>query len=152
MENNKKVEEYINSQPLERRIALEKLRRVVLENLPQGYEERFQYNMITYVVPYKIYPKGYHVDNLELPFISLANQKGYISIYHMGLYSDNNLLEWFKNAYLEEVKFKLDMGKSCIRLKKIDCIPYKLIGELCSKIDVQEYVNLYEEGKNKRSL
>jgi len=142
--------EYIKNQPIERVFALEKLRTIIINNLPDGFEERIQYNMITYVVPYSIYKNGYHVDKKELPFISFANQKGYIALYHMGIYMDKELLYWFENEYKNLNIGKLDMGKSCIRFKKIEKIPYELIGELCTKMKVSEYVDLYESNRQKR--
>jgi hypothetical protein len=100
--------------------------------------------VIGYVVPHEIFPDGYHVNPKEpLPFISLANQKGYIAIYHLGLYADKLLMEWFAKSYEILNIGKLDMGKSCIRLKKINKIPMELIGELCARMPVEEYISIY---------
>lgn len=122
-----------------------------MNNLPIGYEEIIQYGMIGYVVPHAIYPEGYNVNPKEpLPFIGLGNQKAYISLYHMGIYADRLLLEWFVKSYEELNIGKLDMGKSCIRFKKIDKIPLELIGELCSKMSVESYVSIYEANKPKK--
>lgn len=137
--------EYINSLPDERKKAIKQLRKTILENLPEGFEETITDNMISYVVPHTIYPKGYHCNpNLSLLFASIASQKYGIALYHMGLYSDNKLLNWFKEEYSKFTEIKLDMGKSCIRFKKIEQIPYELIGKLMTKLSVEEWVNLYE--------
>ncbi len=143
-------DDYIKNQPIERQTALKSLRKTILNNLPQGFKEIFHYGMIGYVVPHEIYPMGYHVNSKEpLPFMGLANQKGYIALYHMGIYADGALLEWFKKSYEDLNIGKLDMGKSCIRFKRIDIIPLELIGELCSKISVDNYVSIYESNKPK---
>ena len=143
----KTVEEYLQELPNERRESIVKLRTILKENLPSGYEERMMYGMITYVVPLKTYPKGYHVNKGEepLPFISLGNQKNYIALYHNGIYAKSDLEQWFRQEYKERVTSKLDMGKSCIRFKNVDKIPYDLIAELARKITVDEFVTLYEE-------
>jgi hypothetical protein len=144
-------EDYIEKQPIERQAALKSLRQTILNNLPQGFQETLQYGMIGYVVPHEIYPEGYHVNPKEpLPFMALANQKGYIAFYHLGIYADSSLLEWFIKSYEALNIGKLDMGKSCIRFKKIDKIPVELIGELCSKLSVEAYVNTYEANKPKK--
>ena len=104
------------------------------------------YGMITYVVPKSIYPDGYHCDpKLPLPFMGLASQKNFIAVYHMGIYADPKLMKWFTDAYAKEVPGKLDMGKSCIRFKKPGNIPVKLIGELASKMTVDDWINMYEK-------
>ncbi len=137
-------EDYINQQPLERQAALRKLRQVILDNLPKGFKEVIQYGMIGYVVPHEIFPDGYHVNPKEpLPFMGLANQKGYIAIYHMGIYADKSLMEWFVKSYEALNIGKLDMGKSCIRLKKLNKIPIELIGELCKMMQVEDYISIY---------
>jgi len=101
--------------------------------------------MIGYVVPHTVYPKGYHCDpKLPLPFMNIASQKNFVAVYHMGIYSDEKLMEWFKTEYANFTKSKLDMGKSCIRFKKMDQIPYKLIGELATKISAEEWIRFYE--------
>ncbi|MCH4890974.1 DUF1801 domain-containing protein [Acidaminobacter sp. JC074] len=143
------VEEYILSLPEDRQLIIHKIRETILNNLPEGFEEVIQYNMISYVVPHKLYPSGYHCDpKLPLPFISLASQKNYVSFYHMGIYADEKLLNWFTEAYKTHAKYKLDMGKSCIRFKRMDDIPYDLLGELLSKMTVGRWVELYENSKN----
>lgn len=144
-------EDYINQQPVERQAALKTLRDTILNHLPQGFKEIIQYGMIGYVVPHEIYPEGYHVNPKEaLPFISLANQKGYIALYHMGMYADESLLEWFVKSYEALNIGKLDMGKSCIRFKRLHKIPLELVGELCSKMSVDTYISIYEANLRKR--
>lgn len=136
---------YIDQLPEDRKEAFKKLRKSILKNLPKGFVETISYGMIGYVVPHSIYPAGYKCDpKLPLPFLNIASQKNFIAVYHMGIYADNKLLEWFTTEYPKHSSSKLDMGKSCIRFKKIDEIPYKLIGELASKISVQQWINLYE--------
>ncbi len=139
-------EEYVESLPEDRREAINKLRKVIRKNLPKGFVEEMSYGMIGYVVPHKLYPKGYHCDpKLPLPFLNIASQKNFIAVYHMGIYMNPKLLDWFTNEYPKHSKKKLDMGKSCLRFKKPDEIPYDLIGELASKMTVAEWVSLYEK-------
>jgi len=140
------VEEYINNQPAERKEALLKLQKCILSNLPEGFEETIGYNMPSYVVPHSVYPKGYHCDTkLPLPFMSFASQKNSINFYHMGIYADKELYNWFVSEYPKYSKLKLDMGKSCIRFKKIEQIPFELLGELVQKMTVDQWINLYEQ-------
>lgn len=141
-------EGYIQLQPIERQEVLERLRQVIKVNLPEGFQETIQYGMIAFVIPHALYPKGYHVNPSEpLLFIGLANQKGYISFYHLGIYVDPSLLAWFIKSYKALNIGKLDMGKSCIRFRKIDKIPFELIGELCTKISAEEYMRIYEANR-----
>jgi len=142
-------QEYIDSLPEERKTAMEKLRMVISENLPKGFEETMGYGMLCYVVPHAIYPNGYHCDpKLPLPFLSIASQKNFIAVYHMGMYMDEKLLNWFTTEYPKHVKTKLDMGKSCIRFKKMDQIPYELLAELFQKVTVQDWITNYESVLN----
>ncbi len=144
-------EDYINHLPEERQQVVSKLRKTILKNLPKGFEEQMSYGMLGYVVPHTIYPEGYHCDKkLPVPFINLASQKNYIALYHSGIYADENLLNWFVTEYPKHCKRKLDMGKSCVRFKNMDDIPYELIGELCTKMTVQDWIALYQE-KTKKS-
>lgn len=134
----------------DRKIAVGKLRTTILDNLPKGFEEVMCYGMIGYVVPHSIYPKGYHCDpKIPLPFISLGSQKNFVALYHMGIYGSENLLNWFVSEYPKHCKSKLDMGKSCVRFKKMDDIPFDLIAELVSKISVQDWISNYESCFNK---
>ena len=135
------VNEYIQSLPTDRAEAIKKLQKVIKKNLPKGYQECMSYGMIGYVVPHKIYPKGYHCDSkLPLPLINLASQKNCISLYHMGIYGMPALNEWFIAEYTKLSITKIDMGKGCVRFKKLETIPFLLIGELAAKITVAEYV------------
>jgi uncharacterized protein YdhG (YjbR/CyaY superfamily) len=137
--------EYIESLPQERKEVVLKIREAIFQNLPEGFEEVVNYGMLGYVVPHSIYPNGYHCDQkLPLPFMSLASQKNIISFYHMGIYADKQLLDWFVSEYPKHVRSRLDMGKCCIRFKKMNEIPYALIGELAAKISPQSWINLYE--------
>ncbi|MEX2511633.1 MAG: DUF1801 domain-containing protein [Cyclobacteriaceae bacterium] len=145
------VEAYINEIPPSRKGPFEKLRNTILNHLPKGFEESINYGMIGYVVPLKTYPEGYHCNpELPLPFVNIANQKNYIALYHLGLYANGALLEWFKSEYPRHSQRKLDMGKSCIRFKNPEQIPFELIGSLMEKITMQEWIESYELGvKNK---
>ncbi|MCB0790048.1 MAG: DUF1801 domain-containing protein, partial [Flavobacteriales bacterium] len=125
--------------------VMKELRATIKKNLPKGFEETMSYGMIGYVVPHKLYPAGYHCDpKLPLPFMSIASQKNFVAVYHMGLYADKELMDWFVEEYPNHVTTKLDMGKSCIRFKKPERIPMELIGELCTKMSVTDWVALYE--------
>ena len=138
-------EEYVSNLPEERKEPIQKLRKVLKEDLPLGFEEVISYGMLGYVVPQAIYPAGYHCDpKLPLPFINLASQKNFIALYHMGVYANPDILAWFKGEYSKHCKTKLDMGKSCVRFKKMDDIPYSLIAELATKYTVESWVELYE--------
>ena len=141
----KTPEEYINALPSERKEAIAKLRNTILKNLPKGFSETMGYGMIGYVVPHSLYPAGYHCDpKLPLPFMSIASQKNFVAVYHMGIYANKALFDWFVNEYPNHVKRKLDMGKSCIRFKKIEEIPYDLIGTLAGKMTSQQWIDIYE--------
>ena len=136
---------YIDQLPDDRKEVIQKLRESILDNLPTGFTETMSYGMIGFVVPHSIYPAGYHCDpKLPLPFISIASQKNFVALHHMGMYADNKLLEWFATEFPKHSKAKLDMGKSCIRFKKINEIPYKLIGELAGKMSLKEWIKIYE--------
>ena len=142
--------EYLARLPDDRRPIVEALRVQLLDNLPPGFAEQMQYGMLGYVVPHSLYPKGYHTNSsIPLPFINLASQKNYIALYHSGIYVDAQLKDWFVQAYAERVPHKLDMGKSCIRFKKMGEIPYALIGELATKMTPQEWIDLYEANRRK---
>ncbi|HLO92465.1 MAG TPA: DUF1801 domain-containing protein [Lentimicrobium sp.] len=139
------VTEILANVPADRLEPFNKLHEVIVENLPEGFEAGISYGGLGYVVPHRIYPAGYHCKPSEpLPFAGIASQKNTINFYHMGIYSDPALLEWFVTEYPKHSNQKLDMGKSCIRFKKFDQIPYKLIGELMTKISVEKWINIYE--------
>ena len=138
------VSAYIAALPPSQQEQVEALRQQVLAHTPTGFVEQKNYNMIGYVVPHERYPGGYHCQpDLPLPFISIGAQKNFVALYHMGIYADQSLLAWFEKAYAETGQ-KLDMGKSCIRFKYSVQIPLELIGELCQKITVQEWIAIYE--------
>ena len=146
----KTVEEYIAQLPDDRREAIVKLRETVKRNIPEGFEETISYGMIGYVVPHSVYPEGYAcTPELPLPFVNIANQKNHIAVYHMGMYAKPELLEWFKNEFPKHSKYKLDMGKSCIRFKKPEYITFNLIGELMQKMRTEEWIDIYEKNYKK---
>jgi uncharacterized protein YdhG (YjbR/CyaY superfamily) len=141
----KNAQDYIAQLPEDRIEPMKKLRETILSNLPPGFEECISYGMIGYVVPLSTYPAGYHCDpKLPLGFMNIASQKNFIALYHLGMYGSNSLLNWFVEEYPKHCKSKLDMGKSCIRFKKMDQIPYDLIAELCKKLTMEKYIELYE--------
>ncbi|HEY5687134.1 MAG TPA: DUF1801 domain-containing protein [Yeosuana sp.] len=144
-------EDYINQVPEERQNALKKLRKTIKEHLPNGFEEGIQYGMIGYYVPHSIYPDGYHCSPKEpLPFMSFASQKNSINLYHSGIYAKPQLHDWFVSEFPKHSKRKLDMGKSCIRFKKTEDIPFDLIAELCTKLTVEEWIDIYESAIKKK--
>ena len=146
----KTVQELLDNIPADRKEVFHKLHEVIVNNLPKGFEAAISYGGLGYVVPHSIYPSGYHCKPIEpLPFAGLASQKNSINFYHMGIYSDPALLDWFVKEYPKHSKQKLDMGKSCIRFKKMDDIPYQLIGTLMKKMSVKQWVGLYETMKSK---
>ncbi|PHR14790.1 MAG: hypothetical protein COA40_01025 [Aequorivita sp.] len=139
------ADQYINELPEDRKEVMQKLRETVKQNLPNGFEETMQYGMLGYVVPHSIYPDGYHCNPKDpLPFMGIASQKNHIGFYHMGMYSDPNILKWFTAEYPKHTKGKLDMGKSCIRFKNTKNIPFDLLGELATKVSVDEWIAKYE--------
>ena len=148
--NANTVKEFLKKVPKERSEYFNKLRETILANLPKGFNEQLNYGMIGYVVPHDIYPEGYHCDpKLPLPFVNIASQKNFIGFYHMGIYSNPELLEWFVKEYPKHSDTKLDMGKSCVRFKKMDKIPYELIGRLMRKMSVNDWIKLYEKNIKK---
>ncbi len=144
------IEEYLAALPEKRKEAVERLHQVIVEQLPAGFEVGILGAMINYYVPLSAYPAGYHCTPGEpLPFLALASQKNHIALYHMGLYMDEELATWFVKEYQEQVPTKLDMGKSCVRMKNPKNIPYELIGDLVSKMSMERYIELYEENHRK---
>ena len=144
------AEDYINQVPEDRQNALKKLRKTIKDNLPEGFEEGIQYGMIGYYVPHSIYPDGYHCDpKIPLPFMSFASQKNSVNLYHSGIYAIPKLHDWFVNEYPKHCNRKLDMGKSCVRFKKVDDIPFDLIAELCKKLTPDEWIQVYETALKK---
>lgn len=144
------VDQYISELPEDRKKAITELRKVIKKNLPKGFQETMGYGMIGYVVPHSKYPAGYHCNpSMPLPFLNIASQKNAITVYHMGMYANPQLEKWFVDAYTKATGKKADKGKSCLRYKKHEDIPYKLIGELVSKITVDEWINRYESAFKK---
>jgi uncharacterized protein YdhG (YjbR/CyaY superfamily) len=140
------ISEYLENIPDERKAVMKKLISTIGDNLPKGFKEQLGYGMPSWVVPHELYPDGYHCSpELPLPFMSVASQKNFIALYHMGIYANPELLSWFVSEYPKHCKRKLDMGKSCIRFKKIEEIPFELIAELCTKMTPQDWIKLYEE-------
>tara|TARA_B100000508_G_scaffold24343_1_gene17486 strand:- start:17672 stop:18130 length:459 start_codon:yes stop_codon:yes gene_type:complete len=145
------IEEYISKCPEERQEALKKLRNVIKSNIPDGFKEQLSYGMPGYVVPHELYPGGYHCDpKLPLPFCSFASQKNFIAFYHSGIYAKPELKDWFVDQYKEIVPTKIDMGKSCIRFKKPEQIPFDLIGELMQKMTVNDWIDCYESALKRK--
>lgn len=144
------VEQYLDELPEDKKLVISTLRKTILDNLPEGFVEEMNYGMIGYVVPHSIYPAGYHcTPKLPLPFINLVSQKNFIALHMMSM-ADESLANWFTNEYPKYSKAKLDMGKSCIRFKKLDQIPYELIGESVAKMSVNDWIDFYEKTyKNK---
>lgn len=144
------IAQYLDELPEERKAVMKKLHSVIKKNLPKGFKEVMQYGMISYVVPHSLYPAGYHCKPSDaLPFMSLASQKNFIAIYHMGVYSNPDLYKWFTDAYAKADVGKLDMGKSCIRFKNMNKIPAGLIGELSAKMTPGEWIAIYEKILNR---
>lgn len=144
-------EDYISQLPEDRQGPIKKLNNLIKKNMPKGLEAGMGYGMLAYYVPKSIYPPGYHCKPFPpLPFINLASQKNFIALYHSGLYAKKELYDWFVSEYPKHCKYKLDMGKSCVRFKKMDDIPYDLIEELLGKMTVEEWIDIYESAvKNK---
>ena len=139
------VDEYLQKVPAERQEPMERLRALLRSNLPKGFEEVLSYGMPGFVVPRALYPKGYHCDpTLPLPFVSFASQKNFIAVYHMGLYANEEHMAWFKASWDADQWGKLDMGKSCIRFKNMDQIPWDLLSELATKITPKAWISQYE--------
>lgn len=139
------VKEILTNLPEDRAEPFNRLHEVIMENLPEGFEAAISYGGLGYVVPHSVYPSGYHCKPSEpLPFAGLASQKNSINFYHMGIYAHPGLMEWFLSQYPKHTRQKLDMGKSCVRFKKMDDIPYELIGELMGKMSVEEWIKFYE--------
>jgi len=149
----KNIKEILDKVPTERKEVFTKLHQTILSNLPKGFEAAISYGGLGYVVSHTIYPSGYHCKPTEpLPFAGIASQKNSINFYHMGIYADASLMEWFVSEYSKHCHQKLDMGKSCIRFKKINEIPFELIGKLMQKISVEQWIKIYESKFIKHSV
>ncbi len=128
----------------DRQAAIEKLRTSIAKYIDPAYEERAKEGTVNYIVPHSMFPPGYHCDPTKpLGYMSIVSQKNVISIHHMGLYGSQKLMDWFLAEYPKHTKAKLDMGKACIRFKKMDDIPYDLIGQLAGKLTAQQWVDIY---------
>jgi hypothetical protein len=148
----KTVDEYVKSLPVDRRSAIGEVRKLILANLPKGYAERMQGSMIGYVVPHEIYPAGYHCDPRQpLQYAALASQKSHMAIHMMVLYGDTEFEKWLREAWQASGK-KLDMGKSCIRFKKLDDLPLEVVAQAVARVPVEAYVSRVEKmlGDRKR--
>lgn len=144
-------QQYLDELPEERKEPINKLRQQIIDNLPKGIEEAMNYGMLGYVIPHSVYPDGYHCDTkLPLPFMNLASQKNFIAVYSMVIYAKQDIMDWFTSEYAKRCKYKLDMGKSCIRFKRIEDIPFDLIGELTGKISAEEWIDIYETAIKKK--
>lgn len=141
------VDQYIAELQEHQQEPVTRLRQILKETLePMGFMEMMQYGMMGYVVPYSLYPPGYHCKPAQpLPFIGLAGQKQYIALYHMGIYADPELLAWFEAQYIAATGKTVDMGKSCIRFKKTAVIPYDLIQALATKMTPEAWIATYEK-------
>ena len=138
------IEEYLNELPSDRRGALEAIRKVILDNLPDGYAETMQYGMVSYVIPLERYPVTYNKQ--PLAYASLASQKNYMSLYLMNVYGDVETEKWFIERYEASGK-KLDMGKSCVRFKRLNDLPLELIGEVIARTKVEDFIERYESSR-----
>ena len=140
------VREYIDSLPDDRRKVVSELRKVINKNLPKGFKEGVGYGMIAWSVPHSAFPAGYHCDpSKPLMLMCLSSTKGHIALHHMGLYGSGQLMTWFKSEWPKHSAKKLDIGKACVRFKKLDDIPFDLIGELAAKLTPQQWVDQYEK-------
>jgi hypothetical protein len=145
------IEDYFASLPEDRREVMQKLHHVIASNLDSNFLSGMSYGMIGYAVPHSVYPNGYHCDPKQpLPFMGLASQKNFIALYHMAVYAKKDLYDWFVSEYPKHCKTKLDMGKSCIRFKKMDDIPFDLIAELTHKVTAYEWIDIYESQLKKQ--
>ena len=139
------IKEYIDQLPEDRKPVIKKLRSIINKNLPKGFKEQLSYGMPGWVIPHSKYPDGYHCDpKLPVPFMSIASQKNFVALYHSGVYASPDLYKWFTTEYPNHSKRKLDMGKSCIRFKKMDDVPYDLIAELVAKMTPDDFIEIYE--------
>ncbi|SPE60370.1 conserved hypothetical protein [Verrucomicrobia bacterium] len=136
----KTVDEYVKGLPEDRREAISAIRKVILDNLPEGYQECMSYGMIGYVVPHSVYPKGYQCNpKLPLPFANLGSQKNHMALYLMCIYGDAKTDQWFRKAW-EKTGRKLDGGKGCIRFKRLEDVPLEVVGQLVARMPMAEYI------------
>lgn len=136
--------------PEDRHDAMNTLRKLFSTQLPKGFEELIKATSLDFVVPHSLYPNGYHCNPKQpLPFISIVSQKNVLTIHHLGFYASPELTEWFVTEYSKKYTPKLDMGKGCLKFKKMEEIPYDLLKSLCKKLTVKEWVDLYEKAFRK---
>lgn len=148
--NPTNVSEILEATSPEKKEVLNRLHETILKNIPKGFETTVSYGMIAYVVPHSLYPAGYHCKPTEpLPLAYIAAQKNSINLYHMGIYADPELMNWFTSEYAKISTKKMDMGKSCIRFKKAGDIPFDLIGKLMKKLTPKQWIELYEKAFRK---
>lgn len=137
------VAQYLDELPPDRREALEAVRATILANMDPQLEEGMQYGMIGYYVPHRVFPQGYHCDHKQpLPYAALASQKQYMSIYLMTSYMTGTEAEWLRSAW-ERTGRKLDMGKSCIRFKRLEDVPLEVLGEAIRRVPVADHLATY---------
>jgi hypothetical protein len=138
------VAEYLAQLEPERKQAISAVRKLIKRQLPKGYEETMQYGMPSYVVPLEAYPAGYlGKKDVPLPYLALAAQKRYMSVYLMGVYADDGLARWFETAWRKTGK-RLDCGKSCLRFTSVDDLALDVLGQAVASLPVGKYVELYD--------
>ena len=146
------IEDYMDLLPEERKYPMQKLWDIMQDNMPKGFEFQLNYKMPSAVIPHSLYPGGYHCDpSLPLPFASIASQKNFVAMYHSGIYAIPELYDWWNAEFPKHSKSKLDMGKSCVRFKKMNDIPYDLITELFTKMTPQDYIKVYQKFDPRKS-
>ncbi|MFA9400179.1 MAG: DUF1801 domain-containing protein [Acidobacteriota bacterium] len=138
-------QEYLESLPEGRREAIAEVRQTILDNLPEGYEEAMQYGMLSYVIPLERYPETYN--RQPLGYVSLASQKNYMSLYLMGIYGEVDGRNWFE-AEAEKRGAKLDIGKACVRFRRLEDLPLDLVGEAVARIGVEDFIDKYERSRS----
>jgi len=145
----KTVAQYLKELPDDRREVIEAIRNTIVKNLDKGFQETMQYGGIGYSVPHKLYPAGYHCDPKQpLPFAGIGNQKNHIGIYLFCIYTDETVLKEFVEGWKKSGK-KLDMGKSCVRVKKLDDVPFDVLGKTIKKVTVKKFIGAYEDARTK---
>jgi len=145
------VDEYLKGLPADRREAISAVRRIILANLPDGYQECISYGMIGYVVPHSIYPKGYPCNpKLPLPFANLGSQKNHMALHLMSVYGDSKTEQWFRKSW-EAAGKKLDMGKACVRFKRLEDVPLEVVGQVFARTPVADYIARIESVRSSTS-
>jgi hypothetical protein len=143
------VDEYLANLPAERRALVETVRQTILANLDSDIEEGMQYGMIGYYVPHRVFPAGYHVDPAQpLPFAALASQKNHMALYLMSVYTEGEEAEWFRHAWEKASPKKLDMGKSCVRFRKLEDVPLEVVGKAIRRVPAARHIANYKNSLN----